>query len=40
MDVSSPLSFIHIPDPDASDSGGGKLDLDWILSEGTSLYKS
>ena len=26
------LSFIHIPDPDASYSGGGKLDLDWILS--------
>ena len=26
------LSFIHIPNPDASDSGGGKLDLDWILS--------
>ena len=26
------LSFIHIPDPDASGSGGGKLYLDWIFS--------
>ena len=25
------LSFIHIPDPDASESGGGKLDLHCLL---------